>query len=610
MAPYNIDWKSGGDEVAPVIPGKTDISLPEKTTDSASTSLVLTGKGVPNYGEIQQENFLWLMEHFASNTAPGAPTVGQLWFNSTIDNLRLYTLSQTWDTVTREGGNHTVTGSWTFTSPVEVAAPVGLSDATTKQYVDSVAQGLSTKPAAEIVVINAASLGAFTYNNGVSGVGATLTANSNIAFPTIDGVTLNSIVAGENGVLIAFAGGDLRNGRYNLTQVGSGSAPWILTRCGLCDESDEIPGSYTFIKQGTTYAGTGWVQTVTNPATFVVGTDPVFATQFSAGAAYTAGAGLTLTGNDFAVGTASVSRIVVNANDIDLATVGVAGTYGGVTTDAYGRVTAGQATLGISNGGTNLSSLGTANQVLGVNAGASALEYKTITAGSNIAVTYPAPGVIQLDASGGSPAGASGSVQYNNAGVFGAASNFIWDNPNTTLRAPRFAAFGIAGYDNVNSDMFVSQERGLKFGQAIGANTTGDWVFRATSSALSLYRFNGTYPELFRFDSAGVGTAVNWVATSDRRLKEDLQVITGALEKITHLTGYTFRWVGQAGDKRSVGLMAQEVQEQVPEAVFTNSSNDHLALNYDGLLGAIVEAIKELNDKVEALKARVDHLGE
>lgn len=79
MTTYNIDWQSGGDEG---IPGKGDIILPQKTLDSSSTSLTLTGRGVSNYGEIQQENFIRLMENFASEFPPPNPTIGQIWFNA------------------------------------------------------------------------------------------------------------------------------------------------------------------------------------------------------------------------------------------------------------------------------------------------------------------------------------------------------------------------------------------------------------------------------------------------------------------------------------------------------------------------------------------------
>lgn len=79
MSNYIIDWWSNGSQS---IPGKESITLVQKGVDSTSTSLVLTGKGVPNYGEIQQENFIRLLENFASNTPPINPTIGQLWFKA------------------------------------------------------------------------------------------------------------------------------------------------------------------------------------------------------------------------------------------------------------------------------------------------------------------------------------------------------------------------------------------------------------------------------------------------------------------------------------------------------------------------------------------------
>ena len=238
----------------------------------------------------------------------------------------------------RVAGNETVSGTWTFSNPLTVGAPLSSGHAATKQYVDSAAQGLQTKPAVEIATT--ANLTA-TYDNGSSGVGATLTATSNGAFPTIDGVTLATTTPGLNGVLVKNQSSPAQNGRYNLTQVGDGSTPWILTRCALCDEAREIPGAYVFVKQGTLYSATGWVMTVADPLTFTVGTDAVLVTQFSGAGSYVAGAGMTSTGTTFNVGTASASRIVVNADNIDLATAGTAGTYKSVTTDAYGRVTAG-----------------------------------------------------------------------------------------------------------------------------------------------------------------------------------------------------------------------------------------------------------------------------
>jgi hypothetical protein len=113
------------------------------------------------------------------------------------------------------------------------------------------------------------------------------------------------------GVLVKNQTNKAENGRYNLTTLGDGSNPWVLTRCGLCDESDEIPGTYTFVQNGTVNEGTGWVQIVNDPTTFVIGTDDINVYQFS-GSTYTAGDGLTLTGTVFSIATTYTDETKIN----------------------------------------------------------------------------------------------------------------------------------------------------------------------------------------------------------------------------------------------------------------------------------------------------------
>lgn len=207
-----------------------------------------------------------------------------------------------------------VSSSFVFPGTVTLnSSPTQSLHAATKQYVDELAEGLKTKPAVEIATTSNLSA---TYNNGTNGVGATLTANSNGAFPEVDGITLSSIVPGQNGVLVKNQSNPEQNGRYNLTQVGDSENPWILTRCGLCDESSEIPGIYTFVKTGTLYAGTGWVQIVSNPSTFVIGTDAILVTQFSGAGTYTAGTGISLNGTQFS--NTGVLSLAGTANEIEV----------------------------------------------------------------------------------------------------------------------------------------------------------------------------------------------------------------------------------------------------------------------------------------------------
>ena len=83
MSNYYINWQSGqnGSSENQSIPGKQQIVLPQKTINDTASSVPLTGRLVPDYGLIQQENWLRSMENFASATPPIHPTVGQEWFD-------------------------------------------------------------------------------------------------------------------------------------------------------------------------------------------------------------------------------------------------------------------------------------------------------------------------------------------------------------------------------------------------------------------------------------------------------------------------------------------------------------------------------------------------
>ena len=69
--------------------GTTLTTVDDGTVDASSASLKFVGRNVVNFGEIQNENFLHLLENFSDNTAPTLPVQGQLWFNSSNSTLRL-----------------------------------------------------------------------------------------------------------------------------------------------------------------------------------------------------------------------------------------------------------------------------------------------------------------------------------------------------------------------------------------------------------------------------------------------------------------------------------------------------------------------------------------
>lgn len=188
------------------------------------------------------------------------------------------------------------------------ADPTQAMHATTKEYVDNVASGILAKPS--VLAATTANLSA-NYNNGTDGVGATLTATSNGAFPLIDGVTVTT-ENGQRGVLVKNQTNPAHNGRYNLTTQGDAGTPWVLTRCGLCDESSEIPGAYIFVTDGTNNGQTGWVLHVTDPATFTVGTDSITAFQFSGAGTYTAGTGISINGNQIGISNSLMASFIAD----------------------------------------------------------------------------------------------------------------------------------------------------------------------------------------------------------------------------------------------------------------------------------------------------------
>lgn len=178
-----------------------------------------------------------------------------------------------------------------------IGTPTSATDATTKAYVDSVKQALDIKDS--VRVATTADLSA-TYNNGTSGVGATLTADANGAI-SVDGVSLTL----NDRILVKNQSTATENGIYKVTTVGDISNPFVLTRTIDADSSAEVTGGmFTFVEEGSTNGDNGFVLTdVTGSAS--LGSDTLTFTQFSGAGQIIAGDALSSSGN----------RIDVNVDD-------------------------------------------------------------------------------------------------------------------------------------------------------------------------------------------------------------------------------------------------------------------------------------------------------
>ena len=258
---------------------------------------------------------------------------------------------------------------------VTVPTPVNNTDAANKAYVDNVASGVNAHDAVQFATtttIAGTYAAGTTGADGGTGVGATITYSAT-GTTSIDGganLALNDRVLVKNGVTADAGTTSKANGIYYVTTAGATGVATILTRALDSDNSiagDITAGDLVYILGGG-QGGTQWIQTATGTATtpnkgIKIGTDSITFTQFSGASSTTAGAGLVANGNAFDVGTASTTRIVVNADNIDLATVTrtdttsqVSGTFvQSLTTDSYGRVTAsttGTHTLAAADGTT------------------------------------------------------------------------------------------------------------------------------------------------------------------------------------------------------------------------------------------------------------------
>lgn len=241
------------------------------------------------------------------------------------------------------------TGKFTsviLTSGTIATAPTNSTDIVNKLYADSIASGLNFHESVQYATTT--TLAAYTYNNGASGVGATITAVANGALSLGGGspsATQRVLVKDEISANAPY------NGIYTVTSAGSSITPFVLTRATDYDSSgtgtNEInQGDYVLVVLGT-LASTAWVQQTALPIT--VGVTALTFIQFNAPIVYAAGTGLNLSpSTTFNIATTGVAA----------ASYGTASSVPTLGINAQGQVTsASNTTIAITNA--QVSGLGT-----------------------------------------------------------------------------------------------------------------------------------------------------------------------------------------------------------------------------------------------------------
>ena len=361
---------------------------------------------------------------------------------STIPNAGLTNSSVTIGSTSISLGSTatTISGLTTLTLTQD---PTTALQASTKQYVDNQVATVSNQTFhTASAYATTADLGTVTYNNGTSGVGATITNAGTQAALAIDGYTFTATdVTNATRVLVKNQSSGLQNGIYVVTNQGSVSTNWVLTRATDFNTVGTGPnfietGAATFVTGGTANGATSWVMNTTG--TITVGSTALVWAQTSSAGNIQVTSPITKTGNTIGLSTVGISlggtgqttaSAAFNAlspitstgdliigNGTNSATRLAIGTSGYVLTSNGTTATWAASTGGVTSFQTSLSGLTPSSGATGA-----------VTLAGTLGVTSGGTGTTTTFTTGSVVfAGASGVYSQNNA-------KFFWDNTNNRL---------------------------------------------------------------------------------------------------------------------------------------------------------------------------------
>ena len=267
-------------------------------------------------------------------------------------------------------------------------------------------------------------------------------------------------------------------------------------------------------------------------------------------------------------------------------------------------------------------SLGTAHQVLTVNAAGTDLEYRTIDANhistGLITSTMIADGTIATgdiaDSAITTAKIATNAVGANQIGTNAVTTAKITDLNVTTAKIADDAvtnakiAADAVGTTEI-ADAAVTQAK-LGTINTIGSAPTKTVWDTSTNTKIDWYVNSSNHMRLDQNGDLNVNgdvVAYSTAVASDKTLKNNISNIEDPIEKVKQLNGVTFNW--KKNGKESGGVIAQEVQQVLPGLVSQvqelNDSSSHLAVDYNGIIGLLVETVKEQQKQIDDLKSRI-----
>jgi hypothetical protein len=238
----------------------------------------------------------------------------------------------------------------------------------------------------------------------------------------------------------------------------------------------------------------------------------------------------------------------------------------------------------------NVSGVGTITNIQGTNLNVSGVGTVANIRGTNLNIS----GIVTATSAIVGSAVTINSTGVNVVGVVTATSAIV--GSAVTVNSTGINVVGV-----VTATSFVGNGSGLTGAGATlnddtsTASTMYPVFSSSTSGSLTTAKISST--KLTYNPSTGEMTAVNFNSTSDINLKENIKTIENATETIESLRGVSFDWK-ETGDA-SYGVIAQELEEVLPELVRKGETK---SVNYNGIIGVLIEAVKELKAEIEELK--------
>ena len=379
------------------------------------------------------------------------------------------------------------------------------------------------------------------------------------------GIGTSSVIIGSTGIITA-------------VQFKGPSGSSLIDRIDLQDEGSPVGTGFTtlnFVGTGVTITeGASGIATVTITGTAIIGT----------------GGEVEVTDNGDGTTTLSLADEVGITSSLTVGTVKI---ESGIITATSGIVTYHGDGSGLTNiNASSLSGIATDSDKLDGQEGSYYLDTSATGQTKLGDLTLSKDGTPNLVVQTSKNSGADALIKIRGARTLSSTSDIA-----------------MLQFDNKTSSAYTMAQISAMDPDAAHANGKGKLVFRtATGGTLSDQVTImddgdvgiGTATPTEKLDVVGTVKAIDFDTTSDQNLKTNIKIIEDPLEKIVQIRGVNFEW--KENNKPSAGVIAQEVEKVLPELVTNNGTR---AVNYNGLIGLLVEAVKAQQKEIDILKSKI-----